>query len=224
VGTNRKSQKLTKTYDSSRVKTGFMGLFSAGHKGVTLSAAVSNSWSHTHKLLMIRICLLCVMVFVVCAAILEYAKLQINNAENQKLLNTYSQSVVTLSKRYSEINDLLANTNLALATEGPTQSTAIQQFTSYTGNGNTSEFISYGALIAWLQQDDTHEQVYSPTFQCVDFAFMMSEHAIKSGYWIFPAVDLADGHMQCIAPIGQALYAIEPQTNTVTLWAAKSDP
>jgi hypothetical protein len=58
----------------------------------------------------------------------------------------------------------------------------------------------------------------------VDFAEMMSEHAIKDGYWIFPAVDLADGHMQCIAPIGGNLYAIEPQTNAVTLWAAKSTP
>jgi hypothetical protein len=74
-----------------------------------------------------------------------------------------------------------------------------------------------------MKQDDTHAQVYSPTFECVDFAFMMSEHAAKDGYWILPAVDLADGHMQCIAPIGQDLYAIEPQTNAVSLWAVKSD-
>jgi hypothetical protein len=224
VNTSGNKRKLPETGDASRVKTGFMGLFSTRHNGVTLADAVSNSWSHTHKLLMVRMCLLCVMVFVVCSAILEYTRLQINNAENQKLLNAYSQSVVTLAKRYGEINNLLANTNLTLATDGAAQSTAIQQLSSYAGNGSTREFTSYAELIAWLKQDDTHEHVYSPTFQCVDFAFMMSEHAIKDGYWIFPAVDLVDGHMQCIAPIGQELYAIEPQTNTVFLWAAKSDP
>ena len=217
-------QKLPETGYPSRLKTGFMGLFNSNHKGVTLSAAVSNSWSHTHKLLMVRMFLLCVMVLVVCSAILEYTRLQINNAENQKLLNTYSQSVVTLAKRNNEINNLLANTNLTLATNVTAQSNAIRQLSSYVDNGSTSEFTSCAELIAWLRQDDTHEQVYSPTFQCVDFAFMMSEHAIKAGYWIFPAVDLGDGHMQCIAPIGQNLYAIEPQTNIVSLWAAKSDP
>ncbi len=50
---------------------------------------------------------------------------------------------------------------------------------------------------------------------------MTSEHAIEDGYWIFPAVDLSDGHMQCIAPIGNDLYAIEPQINAVSLWAVK---
>ena len=64
----------------------------------------------------------------------------------------------------------------------------------------------------------------APTFQCVDFAFMMSEHAFKAGYWIFPAVDLADGHMECVAPIGKDLYTVEPQTNVVSLWAVKSNP
>jgi hypothetical protein len=193
------------------------------HTNKSLPAAISASWSHTHKLLMVRFCLLLVMVFVVGSAILEYARLQINNTENQKLLNTYSQSVVTLAKRYSEINDLLANNNLTLAIKSSPQVTAAQQLSSYAANGSTSEFTSYAALIAWLKQDDTHEQLYSPTFECVDFAFMMSEHAVKDGYWIFPAVDLADGHMQCIAPIGPDLYAIEPQTNAVALWAVKSD-
>jgi len=53
---------------------------------------------------------------------------------------------------------------------------------------------------------------------------MMRAHAIKDAYWIFPAVDLADGHMQYIAPIDDDLYEIEPQTNAVSLWAAKSTP
>ena len=50
---------------------------------------------------------------------------------------------------------------------------------------------------------------------------MISEHAIKAGYWIFPAVDLADGHMECVAPIGKDLYTVELQTNAVSLWAVK---
>ena len=48
--------------------------------------------------------------------------------------------------------------------------------------------------------------------------------SIKDGYWIFPAVDPANGHMQCIAPIGNDLYAIEPQNNAVSSWAVKSEP
>ncbi len=161
MDTSGNDPKLRKTGASSRIKTGFMGLFNAEHKHIAFSAAVNNSWSHTHKLLMVRMCLLCVMVVVVCSAVLEYTRLQINNVENQKLLNTYSQSVVTLAKRYNEINNLLANTNLTLATGGAAQSTAIRQLSSYAANGSTNEFTSYAALIAWLKQDNTHEQVYS---------------------------------------------------------------
>ena len=163
------------------------------------------------------------MVFVGYEVIFEYVKLQRTNAADSELINNYSQSVVTLTNRYNDINNALAKTNLSLAPNGSTQSTAIQQLSSYVTNGQVREFTSYDDLVAWMKQDDTHEQVYSPTFECVDFAFMMSEHAAKDGYWILPAVDLADGHMQCIAPIGQDLYAIEPQTNAVSLWAVKSD-
>jgi len=179
--------------------------------------------THTNKLPMVRICLLFVMVFVGYEAIFEYAKLQRTNVADSALINNYSQSVITLTNRYNDINNALAKTNLSLATNGSNQSTAIQQLSSYVTNGQVREFTSYDDLIAWLKRDDTHEQVYSPTFECVDFAFMMSEHAVKDGYWIFPAIDLADGHMQCIASIGQDLYAIEPQTNAVALWAVKSD-
>jgi hypothetical protein len=211
VKTSGTNQKLTEISNSD-------------HKNKSLPAAISASWSHTHKLLMIRLCLLSVMVFVVGYAILGYARLQLSNAEKSAIINSYSQSAVTLAKRYQDINNLLAANNLVLATNGQTQAAALQQLTGFAGSGNPTEFASYAGLTAWLKQDDTHEQVYSPTFQCVDFAFMMSEHAVKDGYWIFPAVDLADGHMQCIALIGQDLYAIEPQTNAVSLWAVKSDP
>ena len=145
---------------------------------------VRSSWSHTNKLLMVRICLLFVMVFVGYEAIFEYAKLQQANAVNNELIKTYSQSVVTLTKQYNEINNVLAKTDLTLATNGSTQSAAIQQLSSYVTSGQVGEFASYADLIAWLQQDNTHDQVYSPTFECVNFAFMMSEHAIAmdTGY------------------------------------------
>ena len=185
---------------------------------------VRSKRNHTNKLPMVRICLLFVMVFVGYEVIFEYVKLQRTNAADSELINNYAQSVATLTNRYNDINNALAKTNLSLATNGSTQATAVQQLSSYVANGQVREFTSYDDLIAWLKQDDTHEQVYSPTFECVDFAFMMSEHAIKDGYWIFPAVDLSDGHMRCITLIGNDLYAIEPQNNTVSLWAEKPNP
>ena len=148
--------------------------------------------------------------------------MQQSNATNSELVKTYSQSVVALTKQYNDLKNILAKTDLTIATNGSTQSAAIQQLSSYVTNRQVSEFALYADLITWLKQDDTHEEVYSPAFECVDFAFMMSEHAIADGYWIFPAVDLSDGHMQCITQICDNLYAIEPQTNAVSLWAVKS--
>jgi len=188
------------------------------------SAAGRSGWLHTNKLRIISICFAFVIIFAGYEAVYEYAKLQqADNAKNE-LVKTYSQSVVILSRQNNAINNALAATNLTLATGDSNSAVALLQLSPSAAGGNVSEFASYADLIAWLKQDDTHQQVYSTTFQCVDFAEMMSEHAIKDGYWIFPAVDLADGHMQCIAPIGGSLYAIEPQTNAVTLWAAKSTP
>jgi hypothetical protein len=149
-------------------------------------------------------------------AYLEHANLQAAAKEQNQVVRLYSQRINTLSKQNSNITNASAN-NPELMTAA-----TIQQLASSNVNGQAKEFTAYNDLIAWLKQDNTHEQIYSLSFECVDFALMMSEHAIKAGYWIFPAVDLADGHMQCIAPIGDALYAIEPQTNAVSLWAMKS--
>jgi len=38
-------------------------------------------------------------------AIFEYAKLQRTNAADSELINNYSQSVVTLTNRYNDINN-----------------------------------------------------------------------------------------------------------------------
>lgn len=90
--------------------------------------------------------------------------------------------------------------------------------TTLTSTGDIKEFSSGDALAQWLSNDDTHLMKYTPDFQCVDFAFTMSEHAIKDGYWLFPMVDTAAGHAWCTTLIGNTLYSIEPQTNYVTLW------
>jgi hypothetical protein len=190
----------------------------------SFSGAVTSGWLRTNKIRIGRICLAFVMVFVGYEAVYEYAKLQQADNTKNELIKTYSQSVVVLSQRNNAINKVLAGTNLTPAAGDSNSAAAALQISPALASGNPSEFASCADLIAWLKQDDTHQQVYSATFQCVDFAEMMSEHAIKEGYWIFPAVDLTDGHMQCIAPIGEDLYAIEPQTNAVSLWAAKSTP
>ena len=195
-----------------------------GHKNIPVITAIRTSWSHTHKLVMVKIGLMGVILLVVCTVTLGYARLQISNAEKSAIINSNSQSAVTLAKKYQDIDNLLAADNLVLVTNDQTQTGALQQLANYASGGNPAEFASFAELTAWLKQDDTHEQTYSSTFQCVDFAFMMSEHAIQEGYWIFPAVDLADGHMECVAAIGKDLYEIEPQTNAVSLWAVKSDP
>ncbi len=190
----------------------------------SFSEAAGTGWLHTNKLRIVSICLAFVIVFVGYEAVFEYAKLQqADNAKNE-LIRTYSQSVVILSQRNNAVKNALAETNLTLATGDFNSVAAVLPLSPAAVDGNLSEFGSYSDLISWLKQDDTHQQIYSSTFQCVDFAEMMSEHAVKDGYWIFPAVDLANGHMQCIAPIGEDLYAIEPQTNAVSLWAAKSTP
>ena len=224
MNTPRNNPKYPQAGFFSRLKNSFFGVVNSSHKNIPLTSAISTSWAHTHKIMMVRICLLFVMLFVGYEAIFEYAKLQQANAANNELVKEYSQTVVTLIKRHNQIDDSLANTNVTLATKDSIQLATIQRLSSYAANGSISEFASYADLIAWLKQDDTHEQLYSPSFECVDFAFMMSEHAIKNGYCIFPAVDLDDGHMQCIAPIGQDLYAIEPQTNIVSLWALHPNP
>ncbi len=155
--------------------------------------------------------LLLVVTFVGCYACAEHIRLQA--ATNLNVVLQSNQQ--TLLK--------LATDNAKPAITTPTLPGSNQQLSSYGPSGQANEFASYKDLIAWLKKDDTHEQLYSSSFECVDFAMMMSEHAIKDGYWIFPAVDLANGHMQCIAPIGNNLYAIEPQTNVVSLWAMKDD-
>jgi hypothetical protein len=152
----------------------------------------------------------------------EHSKLQGISSRQVTELTQQVQQTSALRNELDSVNQALANTNAKLTTDESTLAGVNQRLSTYGFSGPVSEFASYNALIAWLKTDNTHTQLYTSTFQCVDFASMMSEHALKAGYWIFPAVDMANGHIKCIAPIGSDLYAIEPQTNEVSLWATKS--
>jgi hypothetical protein len=176
--------------------------------------------------------LLVALVGVGCFALSQHARLQAITSEHNQVINSYSQQVQELTQQVQQagilrneldsVNQALADTSAKLTTDESALAGVNQRLSSYGFSGPVSEFASYDALIAWLKTDNTHQQPYTATFTCVDFASMMSEHAIRAGYWIFPAVDMANGHMKCIAPIGSNLYAIEPQTNDVILWAKKS--
>jgi len=80
----------------------------------------------------------------------------------------------------------LAAVNIGLGATESAQPAAIQQLASNVTNTQVNEFATYADLVNWLKQDDTHEQVYSATFQCVDFAMMLSEHAYKQGFGYSP--------------------------------------
>ena len=152
----------------------------------------------------------------------EHSKLQgVSSRQVVELAQQVKQTSL-LSNELDSVNRALVTTNAKLKTDESTLAVVNQRLSTYGFSGPVSEFASYNALIAWLKTDNTHAQLYTSTFQCVDFASMMSEHALKAGYWIFPAVDMANGHIKCIAPIGSDLYAIEPQTNEISLWATKS--
>ncbi len=192
---------------------------------------VSQDWTrYLGKALLVGMAL--ALVSVGCYAYSQHAKLQAITTEHNQVINSYSQQVQELTQQVQQtsvlrneldsVNQALANTSAKLTTDESALAGVNQRLSSYGFSGPVSEFASYDALIAWLKTDNTHQQPYTATFTCVDFASMMSEHAIKAGYWIFPAVDMANGHMKCIAPIGSDLYAIEPQTNDVILWAKKS--
>jgi hypothetical protein len=81
-------------------------------------------------------------------------------------------------------------------------------------------FINLKELKQFLKEDLTDEHVYSKDFDCDDFAFMLSQHAINKGYQIFP---FAEGnHLKNVAHVAMdnaiVVYTIEPQTDEVRLW------
>jgi hypothetical protein len=81
-------------------------------------------------------------------------------------------------------------------------------------------FINFAELQEFLREDLTDECVYSRDFDCDDFAFMLSQHAINRGYQIFPFAE--DNHLKNVAHVALGdsivVYTIEPQTDEVSLW------
>ncbi|MEJ2738936.1 MAG: hypothetical protein P8105_03740 [Dehalococcoidia bacterium] len=81
-------------------------------------------------------------------------------------------------------------------------------------------FKSYRELKQFLDEDLTDKHIYSMSFDCDDFAFMLSQNALNKGYQIFP---FAEGsHLKNVAHValGDAVvvYVVEPQTDEVRIW------
>ena len=220
-------RKYMETVLSLGLKRAFAGKPSAAAEISLTTKAISTGWINNLKRVTLRIVLLLALLGVGCYAYSEHAKLQTaTNAYNQ-VVNSSLQQVEKLAQLAEQANTLhneldslnveLAATSANLATDESALAGVNQRLATYGFSGSVGQFASYNNLIAWLKTDNTHKQVYSSTFTCVDFASMMAEHAIRDGYWIFPAIVLTDDHMECIAPIGNDLYTIEPQTNAVTL-------
>ncbi len=70
VDTNRKNRKLPEAGLYPWLKGSLCLAAGAGHKNIHLTVAIRTSWSHTHKLVMVKIGLMSVMTMVVCSAIL----------------------------------------------------------------------------------------------------------------------------------------------------------
>jgi hypothetical protein len=115
---------------------------------------------HTNRIRVVSIYLACVTVFAGYEAVYQYAKLQQEDNAKNELIKTYSQLVVILSRQNNDMNKALAATNLTLAA-CDSNSSSVLQLSPSAANGNLSDFASYADLIAWLKQDDTHQQVYS---------------------------------------------------------------
>jgi hypothetical protein len=81
-------------------------------------------------------------------------------------------------------------------------------------------FINFAELQEFLKEDHTDECVYSRDFDCDDFAFMLSQHAINRGYQIFPFAE--ENHLKNVAHVALGdsiiVYTVEPQTDEVRLW------
>lgn len=81
-------------------------------------------------------------------------------------------------------------------------------------------FRSYKELKQFLDEDLTDEHIYSKSFDCDDFAFMLSQNALNKGYQIFP---FAEGnHLKNVAHVALGdtiiVYVVEPQTDELSIW------
>jgi hypothetical protein len=81
-------------------------------------------------------------------------------------------------------------------------------------------FTSFKELKQFLDEDLTDEYTYSRSFDCDDFAFMLSQNALNKGYQVFP---FAEGnHLKNVAHVALGdtivVYIVEPQTDEIRIW------
>ena len=79
-------------------------------------------------------------------------------------------------------------------------------------------FNSLEELKTWLTSDDTDQMQYSSDeFNCIDFALMLQDRALADGYILSTEVLPVAAHWANIAVIGDRIYLIEPQDDSVIL-------
>jgi len=79
-------------------------------------------------------------------------------------------------------------------------------------------FSSIEELKVWLANDDTNQREYSSDeFNCINFALMLQQRALGSGYILSTEVLPVGNHWVNIAIIGDRIYVIEPQDDRVIL-------
>jgi len=79
-------------------------------------------------------------------------------------------------------------------------------------------FGSLEELETWLANDDTNQMQYSSNeFNCIDFALTLQERALADGYILSTEILPVAAHWVNIAIIGDRIYVIEPQDDSVIL-------
>jgi len=79
-------------------------------------------------------------------------------------------------------------------------------------------FNSWEELEVWLANDDTNQREYSSDeFNCINFALMLQQRALDSGYILSTEVLPVGTHWGNIAIIGDRIYLIEPQDDRIIL-------
>jgi len=79
-------------------------------------------------------------------------------------------------------------------------------------------FNSLEELKTWLARDDTDQMVYAKDeFNCINFALTLEDRALADGYILSTEVLPVAAHWVNIAVIGDRIYLIEPQDDSVIL-------
>ena len=115
---------------------------------------------------------------------------------------------------------VLANTSIEKLTQKLEDS---EKFGAYWWErAHPKEFGSVDELKAWLAQDDTDSTFYifgsgcMTNYDCDDYAVALLYNALWDGYSV--SLQVEGSHMLNSTVIGNNIYFIEPQNDTVWLW------